>query len=104
MAYAGMTQEQFSVSLQNDNAQLKADMMTMKQLMEQASAAGTKGGGATGTGEDWHMGKGQWYKGGMEGRVVLDQKQFRCCDKFEGNPANFKSWMFDLITAVGSVD
>ena len=22
----------------------------------------------------------------------------------EGNPANFKSWMFDLVTAVGSVD
>ncbi len=50
------------------------------------------------------MGKGQWYKGAMEGRVVLDEKHFRRCDKFEGNPANFKSWMFDLITAVGSVD
>jgi len=24
-------------------------------------------------------------------------------DKFEGNPAKFKSWMSDLITALGSV-
>ena len=50
------------------------------------------------------MGKGQWYKARMEGRVVLDEKYFRRCDKFEGNPAKFKSWMFDLITAIGSVD
>ena len=36
--------------------------------------------------------------------MVLDEKHFRRCDKFEGNPANFKSWMFEFITAVGSVD
>ncbi len=36
--------------------------------------------------------------------MVLDEKYFRRCDKFEGNPAKFKSWMFDLITAVASVD
>ena len=40
----------------------------------------------------------------MDGRVVLDEKHFRSCDEFAGNPAKFKSWMFDLITAVGSVD
>ena len=36
--------------------------------------------------------------------MVLDKKHFRRCDKFEGNPAKLKSWMFDSITAVGSVD
>ncbi len=47
---------------------------------------------------------GIWVKGGMEGRVVLDEKHFRRCDNSEGNHAKLKSWMFDLITAVGSVD
>ena len=79
-------------------------MEQLKQAME-AINAGAKGfGGATGADEDWHMGEGRWYKGGMEGRVVLDEKHFRRCYKFEGNPAKFKSWMLDLITAVGSVD
>ena len=46
---------------------------------------------------------------GMSGREVwggwlLDEKHFRRCDKFEGNPAKFKSWMFDLATAVEYVD
>ena len=110
-----MTEQEIFVKLQADNVQMHQEMLQMKQLLDQANAAanaanataaaGAKGyGGATGTGEDWHMGKGQWFKGGMEGRVVLDEKHFRRCDKFEGNPAKFKSWMFDLITAAGSVD
>ncbi len=36
--------------------------------------------------------------------MVLDRKYFQMVDKFDGNPAKFKSWIFDLITAVGSVD
>ena len=80
MTYAGMTQEQIFVVLQNDNAQMKAEMMTMK-LLEQATAAG-----ATGKGGDWHQGQGAWEQGGKggSGRVVLDEKHFRRCDKFGG--------------------
>ena len=36
--------------------------------------------------------------------MVLDEKHFRRCDKFEGNPAKLKSWMFDLATAIEYVD
>ena len=36
--------------------------------------------------------------------MVLDRKYFKMVDKVDGNPAKFKSWIFDLITAVGSVD
>ncbi len=59
MSYAGMTQEQILVALQNDNAQMKAEMMTMKQLMEQATAEGAivKGG-------DWRQGRSVWEQGG----------------------------------------
>jgi len=71
MACAGMTQEQIFVSLQNDNAQLKADMVTTKQLLEQATAMGNADGGATGVGKggkgfdgDWHTGGSAWEKGG----------------------------------------
>ena len=34
----------------------------------------------------------------------MDEKHFRRIDKFEGNPAKFKSWMFDLAAAVEDVD
>ena len=51
MAYAGMSQEQIFVALQNDNAQLKADTITMRQLLEQATAMGNADGGATGFGK-----------------------------------------------------
>ena len=103
MAYAGMSQEQIFIALQNDNAQMKVEMQQMKQLVDQANATAA---GATGKGGDWHQGQGAWEQGGKggNGRVLLDEKQFRRCDKFEGNPAKLKSWMYDLITAVGSVD
>ena len=75
-----------------------------------AAAAAASGGGATGgasgKGGDWHQGFGAWEAGGKGfGKgVVLDEKHFRRCDKFEGNPAKFKSWMFDLATAIEYVD
>ena len=34
----------------------------------------------------------------------MDEKHFRRVDKFEGTPAKFKSWMFDLLTACEYVD
>ena len=34
----------------------------------------------------------------------MDEKHFRRIDKFDGNPAKFKSWMFDLVTAVEYVE
>ena len=87
MAYAGMSQEQIFIALQNDNAQMKVEMQQMKQLVDQANAAPA---GATGKGGDWHQGQGAWEQGGKGGggRVVLDEKYFRRCDKFEGNTAN----------------
>ncbi len=36
--------------------------------------------------------------------MVLDEKYGRRCEEFDGTPAKFKSWMFDLVAAVGSVD
>ena len=68
MAYQGMTQEQIFVSLQNDNAQLKADMLTMKSMLEQATAAGATAGAGQGSGgnsPDWGEGKG-FGKGGYQ--------------------------------------
>ena len=86
-------------------------MGQVKQAIAAAQAAGlAAGGGATGgatcKGGDWHQGCSAWEQGGKGGfgRVVLDEKYFRRCDKFEGNPTNLKSWMFDLVTAVSSVD
>ena len=29
----------------------------------------------------------------------MDEKLFRRIDKFDGNPAKFKSWIFDVVAA-----
>ena len=34
----------------------------------------------------------------------MDEKHFRRIDKFDGNPAKAKSWMFDVVTACGYVE
>ena len=104
--FRGMTEEQIVHRIAADQQQSFMEMQQIKQAMDAfkaAGGAGAKGGGAKGGGDDWPMGKGAWYEGGS-GRVVLDAKHFRRCDNFEGNPAMFKSWMFDLLTAVRSVD
>ncbi len=37
-------------------------------------------------------------------KVVLDEKHFRRMDKFEGDVGKFRSWIFDLEVALGSID
>ena len=81
---------------------MRAELQQMKQAMDQMTA-GAMAGGATGKGGDWHQGTGAWEKGGFP-RVMLDETHFRRVDKFEGNLAKFRSWMFDLATACEYVD
>ena len=92
-------EQNFLQSLQDDKLKMQVEMANLQAVIKQMS-------GATGKGGDWHQGKGAREEGGKggHGRVVLDEKYFRRCDKFDGTPAKFKSWVFDLITAVGSVD
>ena len=80
-----------------------AQMKQMIDLMQQAAtAAGAgQGQGSGGNSPDWGEGKG-FGKGGYQS--LMDEKHFRRVDKFEGNPAKFKSWMFDLLTACEYVD
>ena len=47
------------------------------------------------------MGKG-FGKGGYQS--LMDEKHFRRIDTFDGNPAKFKSWMFDVVTACEYVE
>ena len=66
MAFAGMTPEQILVTLQNDNAQMRAEMLQMKQLVDQANLAAAAGAGQGGKGgTDWDTGKG-FGKGGYQ--------------------------------------
>ena len=78
----------------------------MKLVAEMKAMLEMIGGAAGGKGGDWHQGKGAWEEGGKggNGRVVLGEKYFRRCDKFDGTPAKFKSWVFDLVIQLGSVD
>ena len=93
MAYAGMSQEQIFLALQQDNAQMKADMVAMKHLMDQqaaAAAAARVGGedeGAAGGGRGFGKGFG---RDGFERRALLNRKDFSLVDKFEGHPSKFK--------------
>ena len=43
-------------------------------------------------------------RGDERGRALLNRKDFGLVDKFDGNQSKFKSWLFDLLTALGSVD
>ena len=100
----GMSQEQLLMALQMQEANIQKMQTTIDSLnvqqAQQAAAAQSAPGGRGGKGD------GMWVDGdrGEGKRVVLDQKHFQRVDKFEGNPAKFKSWIFDLTTAVGSVD
>ena len=69
-----MSQEQIFISFQNDNAQMKAEMLQMKQLVEQVNATAV----AAGKGCDWHQGQGEWHLGGKgrRGRVFLNENAF----------------------------
>ena len=72
-------------------------MEQMKHLLLQAGLDAA--GGATGVGKG-----GVRDFGDERGRAVLNRKEFNLIDKFEGSQAKFESWLFDLITALGSVD
>ena len=37
-------------------------------------------------------------------RVVLEEKHFRRVDKFDGDMAKFRGWVFDLTVAIGQID
>ena len=45
-----------------------------------------------------------WEGMGMREWHFLNRKESALVDKFNGNQSKFKSWMFDLITAVRSID
>ena len=97
--FTAMTVEEkgFLENLKNSEAALRGEMEQMKNLLLQAGldvAGGTAGFGKGG-------GKG---KGDERGRALLNRKDFNLVDKFEGSHSKFKSWLFDLITALGSVD
>ena len=47
---------------------------------------------------------GRGEKGGCKGRVVLDEMYFRNVEKFDGDNRWYRSFMFDLLVAVGRVD
>eukprot|EP00973_Karenia_brevis_P016387 2244818-Karenia_brevis.AAC.1 len=37
-------------------------------------------------------------------RVCLDEKHFRRMEKYGGDPAQFRMWVFNLKVAIGQVD
>ena len=36
--------------------------------------------------------------------MILDEEYFRRIEEFEGDTQKFRSWMFDLLVTIGSVD
>ena len=106
MFTAGMSQEQLLIALQTqagEMAQMRGtiDALNMQQQQQQQQQQATFGGAQGGTG----FGTGGKGDGkGFGKRVILDTKYFQRVDKFEGNPAKFKSWIFDLLTQIGSID
>ena len=37
-------------------------------------------------------------------RVILEERYFRRVREFEGDPKFYRSWLFDLLVAIGSID
>ena len=100
MFTADMSQEQLFAALRTqagEMAQMRAAMDQLNAQHQQQMMGGAQGGKGDGKGGDG-------FERRENQRVVLDRKYFQMVDKFDGNPAKFKSWIFDLITAVGSVD
>ena len=71
----------------------RTKMLSLEQMIATLVAAGTAGGKGGGKGD-----------GDERARALLNRKDFGLVDKFEGNQSKFKSWLFDLLTALGSVD
>ena len=59
---------------------------------------------AGGQGKELEQGGRRLDEWGAERRVVLEEKYFRRMDKFEGDMAKFRGWVFDLGVAIGGVD
>ena len=82
MMFATMNAEEqnFLNNLQSSEATLRAEVVTMRQMLQQAmDAAGAAGAGTGGKGG----GKGN---GDERGRALLNREDFGLVDKFEGNP------------------
>ena len=60
----------------------------------------SRGGFGTGGGK----GDGPRDPGNGGKKVALEEKYFRRMDKFEGDAAKYRSWMFDLGVAIGGID
>ena len=108
MFTAGMSHEQLLAALQAQAGEMTAmrgvidqlNLQQQQQSMQQpmTGAQGGRGVGGKGDGTGFDEGR------GMGKRVILDQKYFQRVDKFKGNPAKFRSWIFDLLTSIGSID
>ena len=89
-------------------SQMEAAITAAQAAGAAATAANAGGTGQGGNPPDFHTGNEEWGggkgfgKGGYQS--LMDEKHFRRVDKFEGNPANLKSWMFDLATVCEYVD
>ena len=93
--FANMSQQEqeFLDKLQKDETTLRQEVVQMKQMLKLMGTAATgSGNGGKGVGRD-----------GNEGRVISNGKDFVLVDKLDENQSKFKSWLFDLITALGSV-
>ena len=42
--------------------------------------------------------------GGSENRVILDERNFRTLDPFDGDVGKFRGWRFDLMVAMSQVN
>ena len=100
MFTAGMSQEQLLAALQTqagEMAQMRGIIDQLNVQQQQQTFGGAAGAGTGGKGG----GKGN---GDERGRALLNRKDFGLVDKFEGNQSKFKRWLFDLLTALGSMD
>ena len=80
---------------------LETQRQDMEMMKETIAGLTTAGATRSGTGG---RGSGSGRDGDERGTGLLNRKDFTLVDKFEGNPAKYKSWMFDFTTALGSVN
>ena len=87
MFTADMSQEQLFAALRTqagEMAQMRAAMDQLNAQHQQQMMGGAQGGKGYGKGGDG-------FERRENQRVVLDRKYFQMVDKFDGNPAKFKS-------------
>ncbi len=94
LANMSQAEQEFQDKIQKNEETLRDEILAMKQMLNQMGTGDTgSGNGGKGVGAD-----------GNEGMVLLNRKDFALVDKFDGNQSKFKSWLFDLLTAMGSID